>query len=320
MNRIAIDEKVINEGLRVALREKDATKALETFLAHIGKRSHSERIYIFEGEKGGSVSNTFEWCAEGVSAEIRDLQDVPFEAVAWWYQEFEKESSIIIKNVDELKKTEPVTYEYLGPQNIHSLIASPLVLEDEIIGFYGVDNPPEEIMNNITDFAEIIGHFITSLLERHRLMKQLKIMSLQDPLSKLQNRHALNAYMEEMNQYTKVGIAFCDVLGLKKVNDTKGHQAGDELLIRASENLKSIFRKNDLYRMGGDEFLILCFGIDETTFREKIARLRIAMKENDAMMSIGVLWKPEVTDLDAFISEADNLMYQEKRAYYASIQ
>ena len=212
----AIDEKVINEGLRVALREKDSAQVLERFLAHIGRSSHSERIYIFEGSKGGTVTNTFEWCAEGVSAEIQDLQDVPFEAVAWWYQKFEENSSIIIKNVDDLKESEPVTYGYLGPQNIHSLIASPLVLEGEIIGFYGVDNPPKESMENISDFAEIVGHFITSLLERHRLMKQLKEMSLEDSLSRVQNRHALNGYIQDAKEYKNVGIAFCDVLGLKK--------------------------------------------------------------------------------------------------------
>ena len=56
---MAFNEKIINDGLRVALRERDATRAIELFLEHICQQSNSERIYIFEGEKGCSVSNTF---------------------------------------------------------------------------------------------------------------------------------------------------------------------------------------------------------------------------------------------------------------------
>ena len=95
-----ITAKVVNESLRLALRERDATHAIELFLEHMGERSHSERIYIFEGERGCSVDNTFEWCAEGVEPQKDNLQNVPFEAVEWWYRAFEESSSILIYNLE----------------------------------------------------------------------------------------------------------------------------------------------------------------------------------------------------------------------------
>lgn len=313
-----ITAKVINESLKLALRERDATRAIELFLAHMGEKSRSERIYIFEGEKGCSVNNTFEWCAEGVVPQKDNLQDVPFEAVEWWYRAFEESSSILIDDLEDIKESEPLTYEYLKPQNIHSLIANPLELEGKIIGFYGVDNPPSEVMENVSYFAEIVGHFIVSLLEKQRLMQQLEKISFEDSLSGVQNRHALNEYIEYCKQMKKVGVVYCDVLGLKKVNDTRGHQAGDDLIIRASECLMSNFRKKDIYRIGGDEFLVLCRDIDENMFLSKVESLREDMKKNNAIMSIGAIWRESVRDVDAFISEADGIMYEEKRAYYAS--
>lgn len=315
---MTVAEKVINEGLRVALREKNATYALELFLAHLGRKSKSERIYIFEGSKGSSVSNTFEWCADGVSEEKGNLQNVPFEAVEWWYNVFEKKSSIVIKDLEAIKESEPLTYQYLKPQNIHSLIASPLILEDRIIGFYGVDNPPVEIMEHISDVAEIIGHFIVSLLEKQRLMEQLERLSFEDSLSGVRNRHALNRDIGYYKELQEVGVIYCDILGLKKVNDTLGHQAGDKLIIRASECLQKTFRKTDIYRIGGDEFLVLCKGVKEEVFKSRVEELRKDMQEDDASMSLGCLWKKEVPDINALIAEADNLMYQEKRAYYSS--
>ena len=100
---MAITEKVINEGLRVALRERDAVYALELFLEHIGKHSGCERIYIVEGKRGENVFNTYEWCAEGVTAEKDNLQDVPFEAVEWWYNAFADGHCIVINDVESKK-------------------------------------------------------------------------------------------------------------------------------------------------------------------------------------------------------------------------
>ncbi len=315
-----ITAKVINESLRLALRERDATRAIELFLAHMGEKSKCERIYIFEGQKGCSVDNTFEWCAEGVEPQKDNLQKVPYEAVEWWYRAFEESDSILISDLEEIRESEPLTYEYLKPQNIHSLIASPLELEGNIVGFYGVDNPPLEVMENVSYFAEIVGHFIVSLLEKQRLIQQLEKISFEDSLSGVQNRHALNDYIEYSKFMKNVGVVYCDVLGLKKVNDTQGHQAGDELIIRASESLKSNFRKKDIYRVGGDEFLVLCKDIDEQMFLSKVESLREDMKKNNAMMSLGAIWRESVRDADALISEADGIMYEEKRTYYASVK
>ena len=315
-----ITAKVVNESLRLALRERDATRAIELFLEHMGEKSHSERIYIFEGENGCSVDNTFEWCASGVEPQKDNLQNVPFEAVEWWYRAFEESRSILIYNLEDIRESEPLTYEYLKPQNVHSLIASPLELEGRIIGFYGVDNPPPEAMEDVTYFAEIVGHFIVSLLDKQRLMQQLEKLSYEDFLSGVQNRHALNDYIDYCRQLNDVGVVYCDVLGLKKINDTQGHQAGDALIIRASDSLKSHFRKRDIYRVGGDEFLVLCKDISPDIFEEKVDALRETMKKNNAMMSIGAIWREKVEDADAFFSEADAIMYEEKRAYYASIK
>ncbi len=316
---LEITEKVINDALKNSLREKDADKAIDIFISCLGERLGGDRIYICEGEKGNLVCNTYEWCAPGVTAEKENLQNVPFEAVKQWYDIFEVKSSHVVQDVEAIKESEPLTYEYLKPQNINSLIVSPLVLEDRIIGFYGVDNAPMELLERITNVAEIIGHFITSMLERKRLMDRLQKMSLEDSLSGVRNRHALHFEIETVQIHQKVGVIYCDILGLKKVNDTYGHQAGDELIVRTSTCLKKLFRKNDIYRLGGDEFLVFCAGMKEVDFLARKEKLAGEFKEQKIGVSMGCLWRELVTDMDEVIAEADNLMYEEKRAYYASV-
>ena len=111
-----------------------------------------------------------------MSAEKGNLQDVPFEAIKLWYDIFATRDCVVIKNLDDTKETDPAAYEYLKPQNIQSLIAAPLLLEDKIIGFWGVDNPPAHMMDYTEDMMEIVAHFIVSLLEKRRLVQQLEKM------------------------------------------------------------------------------------------------------------------------------------------------
>ena len=314
---IRFTEKMVNDGLRKALRERDAADSIKIFIQHLGEASGSDRVYIFEGTKEFTVSNTYEWCAPGVTAEKDNLQDVPFETVKWWYDVFESQSCVIIKNLEEIRDTEPLTYEVLKPQNINSLIAAPLHLEDEIIGFFGVDNPPENLLDNTEEMSEIVSHFIVSLLEKRNLMKQLERLSFRDPLTQVKNRHALAADMDAYDVFREIGILFCDVLGLKKVNDELGHQEGDKLLLRAVLCLQRVFRKNDIYRIGGDEFLVMCVGIRESLFLEKIEALKELMFEYDAKMSLGTVWEYETADPGVLMTRADGLMYDDKRAYYA---
>ena len=312
------NEKLVNEALHVALGEVNATTSIEKFLEKLGSSLQCDRIYIFEGKKNCPVNNTFEWCAEGVSAEIDSLQNVPYEAVSWWYDIFDTYNHLVIENIEDIKETEPLTYEYLKPQNIQSLVTAPLKKGDEIFGFFGVDNPPEYTVQNVRYIVEIVAHFLVSLIEKKKLMDKLEKMSYEDHLTGVYNRNALNDFLEENVHIENIGMVFCDVLGLKRVNDTYGHQAGDALLIRASKCLKNTFRKNDIYRIGGDEFLIISRDIEKEVFEKRIAELKEKMESYDVKMSLGPVWKSLSTDIEQMVYEADALMYEDKRAYYAS--
>jgi diguanylate cyclase (GGDEF)-like protein len=195
---------------------------------------------------------------------------------------------------------------------------SPLIDKNRIIGFYGVDNPPAELLENISTLLKIMGYFIISLLRRRNLVRRLEHLSFYDQLTGCKNRHALDVYGAELCQESSIGVVYCDVIGLKVVNDTQGHHAGDELLIRASKCLNRVFGDYTVFRVGGDEFLILCDGITREELLEKEQKLKNDMKEHTAFMSIGCVWHPDSRDsnMDKLMAEADLLMYEDKRRYY----
>lgn len=308
---------MVNEGLRLSMLAHTPEESIAVLLEYLGHALRSERVYIFEETVNRTFNNTYEWCADDVIPQQENLQDVPFEVVSIWYQHFQKGENVIIEDVESIKDTDPAAYEYLKPQNIQSLVVSPLVCEDRIIGFYGVDNPPRQFIMHITALFQILGYFMVSLFHRRDHVRKLEALCFQDQLTGIGNRHAMNEYITRLQPEQSVGVLFCDVMGLKKANDTKGHLEGDNLLMRASECLKKEFSDYAMFRIGGDEFLAVCTGITEEEFSDRIERLKDEMKKRSANMAIGFIWRPDGReDIDKLITTADNLMYKDKREQY----
>ncbi len=108
-----------------------------------------------------------------------------------------------------------------------------------------------------------------------------------------------------------VAVVMCDIDGLKSVNDTRGHAAGDALLRRVAERLGSVSRASDvLGRVGGDEFLLILPG----EHHDGAVVASIAAALDDLPVSFGAADTRESADLDAVRDSADRRMYERKRA------
>lgn len=273
------NEALVNEGLRLALSADTPDQSINILLEYLGHALQSERVYIFEENTDGSYDNTYEWCAGGVIPQKDNLQQVPYEAVELWFKTFRNNENVLITDIELTRESDPLAYEYLKPQGIRSLVVSPLIANKQIIGFYGVDNPPADFLGHISTMFQVVGHFMVSLLKRRELVKRLENLSYYDQLTGAKNRHAMDEYIETASANKSIGILYGDVMGLKKLNDTKGHSAGDALLINAFISLAQHFSDYSIFRIGGDEFLVLCSGINEEDMLARTAALRKTLEK-----------------------------------------
>lgn len=177
-------ETVINEGLRIALMEKTPDRSLKVQLEYLGKALNGERTYIFERNAAGCDDNTYEWVADGVQPEKENLQNLPPEICAGWYQKFSVGKQIVLKDLEDIRQSDPIVYETLKRQDIHSVVVVPLYDDGRIIGFYGVDNPPVKSIDYTSNMLQIAAHFIVSSLRQRNLVRELKNRSY-DVLSSL---------------------------------------------------------------------------------------------------------------------------------------
>ena len=161
-----------------------------------------------------------------------------------------------------------------------------------------------------------------NITERTQMESQLKHLSLHDALTGLYNRAF---FEEELRRLEKqrdgtAGLLICDVDGLKIVNDSLGHNAGDEILKSVANILRQSFRAGDVIaRIGGDEFVVLLNNCSSAFFDKACRRIKYhiaAHNSKNAMplsLSLGfALSRQSPPDMTALFKEADNNMYREK--------
>lgn len=143
-------------------------------------------------------------------------------------------------------------------------------------------------------------------------------LTKKDALTGLLNRQAY--YSEMRNNYKDItSVVSIDMNGLKRINDTLGHQAGDEAIITVSDCFMKVTKAKQLvYRIGGDEFIILCKKTTEEELMSLVSHIRKSVSETNYSVSIGYCYNNlQDKNLEEMIKYSDLMMYKDKEEYYA---
>jgi diguanylate cyclase (GGDEF)-like protein len=192
------------------------------------------------------------------------------------------------------------------------------------------DTDPAHFADAVEQLVEAIGGIQAAALEAHvqSRSRELESQANTDPLTGLGNLRALQRQLATLLDTHKrylhpFALLLMDIDGLKRINDSYGHQAGDRVLMQVAMSLRRSIRSVDTAaRMGGDEFCVLLPQQDLKSAAKLAARLATAVEEEVASpgdppvtLSIGVAASPEHgDDAEALIDTADRAMYRAKAA------
>ena len=305
---------ILNKCIAELISGEDEDAAISNLLRIISGYFDGDRSYIVQiDEKRNVCTNTYEYAMNGVTAEKDNLQEVPMEMLDIWMDSFRKNGLYYIPDIEE-EQGQPY-YETLKMQDITRLLAVPLNSDGKIIGFLGVDNPRLHYEDHT--LLSSIQYFLTDSLKAKERKACLQYMSYRDMLTTLYNRNRYIQVLEGMQAKTviKTGVAYIDINGLKRVNDLYGHEAGDRLIINTARSMLAILPEN-AYRVGGDEFVLICFDMDEKIFRSKVRDICDSIAAKRISVSVGVVWEESSSELETMLRRADDLMYAEKKKYY----
>ena len=310
-------EEVINECLLRAHSVLDADEALNIMLEYLGGRITCDGLIIYEIREKRWIIDSYSWSKSGHKAEKKLVEFSFGDSIKKWYEEFFHNEPILMSDLEGIWKKTPELHELLNPQQEKRMIIIPLLRRAEVIGFFRIDNPGEEKMYLIAECGKMLSHYMVSMIERRDLVRNLEQISFHDQMTGALNRYALNSYLVKTRLNCDTGVVYCDVIALKKINDQYGHSSGDQRIIQAYQMLGSIFIGDQIFRVGGDEFFVVCEKIGREEFEEKVQKLRQTAVTNHCEISIGSVWS-EAGDclFQKMMNEADERMYQDKRNYY----
>jgi PAS domain S-box-containing protein len=143
--------------------DTEINRSLET----LGVFNKVDRTYVFELDNNNDeINNTFEWCAEGVTAEIDNLQGIPFSFIPRWKDSFLQNEHIYIESVSDLPDELILEKEILEPQGIKSLVTVPMYYGPDLIGFLGFDSVShqkkwsDQVITLLKVFANVLAGVI----------------------------------------------------------------------------------------------------------------------------------------------------------------
>lgn len=177
-----------------------------------------------------------------------------------------------------------------------------------------VKNPKKNFQDKEV-FEAFLGTILNNIFKNMILVDKLKKEKNIDSLLQVYNRSAYDEVLSEEKMHRMCGVAFVDANGLGVVNNMYGHESGDNLLKTVADCLKQYFRYCDIYRIGGDELVIIVENISEYLFLTKLDMATSLISKTSYTVSVGVMYQDEVINLKQMVNEASIKMKENKEEY-----
>jgi diguanylate cyclase (GGDEF)-like protein len=238
------------------------------------------------------------------------------QGISWWVVEHGELQNVADGRVDA---------RFYGPSEIRSVLCVPLQLGDERIGALGVESPRIAAFGREDeDLLSAVSHQVAAAVRVAKLHQAAKTAAATDALTGLPNRRSFFERLERElagREGRSLSVAMLDANGLKALNDSFGHAAGDEALVRVGAILQDGVREGDLVaRIGGDEFAVLFAGAPILTaerivrrLAERIAHSTLGVGHRLPTIAWGVADASGETTVDELVEAADRAMYRQKQ-------
>lgn len=247
---------------------------------------------------------------------------VPEERVHFFMHYFyfkDGSGGLFMPNIEELKVVAPSSYELLSGEGIHSLMAVPVNdVSGKLVGALGVCNMGGRCRD--THILEAVKLSFSMLYHNIRSYNIIREMGTVDLLTGLLNRNCYQRNMKgyPMMNFQTLACVYCDVNGLHELNNSQGHEAGDEMLKTVAVTIRNYFGDEHSYRIGGDEFV--AFVLDEETedIKKKTEAVARKLEAKGYYVSVGIsIGRPKnLTETEELVKKAEAEMYAAKKIFY----
>lgn len=320
----------ISTGL-IRVDKSEIDKKFVEMLGLCGQYFQADRSYLFRIARSSRSMKCEHYWQNSAAAMSPDLTcDLVAEAIFHLAADHDSHEPLRVSSTDSLRETRSKIRKQLKELGTNSLMIIPLMSKNSIIGFWWLDTVGEtrDWTDDHSKQLGVIANIFADTQAKVDAERVIYQMALYDELTGLPNKALFNSHMEKALSLAErsnemIGIVFVDLDSFKQINDTMGHNFGDQILKLASERLSLGTRKYDtVSRFGGDEFLIM---LPQMTSPEQIQQAAnkimssfsepIFVNEQEIFLtaSAGISIYPyDGKDIEVLIKNADLAMYSAK--------
>lgn len=276
-------------------KQRSIIEIMNDVLSTIRDYYDSEYVYYIEKEED-DILTIYEWCAENVPWQRDRIKMMDADQMPRWMKQ-------------EITDTTEADYSIFRPldENVTAVLAA--------VGVHrgGCD----------LSLLRAVLPYISQAIVLQKMQKQQEYLSYHDDLTGLLNRNSFVGYLSEVKQeeLKSLGALSVDINGLKNFNKEFGREYGDEVVIRVGEVLEEYFRGAMVFRLTGDEYLAIMENVSYEDFMKNVHGAHNKLDNISlGLVTMGYAWEKIDIDVDSLVSDAENMMREEKQKYYKHLK
>lgn len=312
MENGATESHSILSGVQRMSEASGLSEVMENALETIGYFFRADAVRFFERKNPeDSYDCTYIW------TKAKQRSFCGEEIVNSWLREQQWEQNILFESPEAMLCSSYNMYQYMKENNIHNQRWVQLKDGIQILGIIDIDNISSNFQN--VAFLESFLVFVAAELRKRKLMEQIIYSNEHDDLTDLLSRASFEQYALKYNgdRVTSVGVLVANMDNLKNINSVKGFHIGNYCLKQFSRMLKAVFPEEAVFRLNGDEFLMIATEIDRLSMEANIQKLKGLVEENGTFsVSIGYSWDNIENNLAVLIEQSTEAMKVDKERHH----
>lgn len=313
----ATESHILLNGVQKMGEAKDQPAVMEYALETIGTFFAADAVFFWKPVKDQTLLECS--CTWNVPVSRHSLDEQ--QAVTQWILRQSWDSPINIQSPEEMLLSSLEMYNLMVKYGCCNERWLALQDDTEILGYFSIENISMNFQN--IAFLESFTTFIINEIKKRRLMEDARYASTHDEMTTLLNRTGYFQFIRRLksDSLSSVGIIMANINDLKSINNTLGTLAGDYFIKQFAGNLKKIFDSNTVFRLNGDEFLVIILNQPLAVLEDNIEKLKQLTDADDrCSVSIGYSWDNVENNLDVLIQQAAESMKVNKQSFYNQVQ
>lgn len=292
--------------------------SIPSALGHIAKYVRTSSVFLED-----MVGDEYDYVLPGADVFLEDKKEKKYFITELYNyaKKMHPDHSVTIRTMEIICKKmqddiSPLFLEFLQAHDIEKISFVSIVDKNDHFTLLGAINPKKRTGAKRL-MAELAVCFSIAIYNRRYILEIERVVST-DSLTGVMNRVAFKKDVMQIqkNKQGNLACIYIDVNELHLFNNRYGHTAGDSMLVYVAEAIKENFGNSHIYRMGGDEFLVIVKEAVEDEIQNRIDKLNEQLNEKKYYVSVGIAISDDVPSIENLLKEAERKMYKEKALYY----